>query len=109
MRVESGVMPASYQVKVVGEQAFVEFAENVTGPFPTKDGEKYLYDYYVLEVRNSPTLEQRVFENYETWIARARQAENEPKPQTLDQRVSNTETKVVTIEETIDVLFGGAN
>lgn len=27
---------------------------------------------------------------------------------TLEDRVTNTETKVVTIEETIDVLFGGA-
>lgn len=30
----------------------------------------------------------------------------EPEP-TLEERVANTETKVVTIEETIDVLFGG--
>ena len=36
-----------------------------------------------------------------------KQPPKEPEP-TLEERLATTETQIVTIEETIDVLFGGA-
>lgn len=74
MRVESGIMPQSFKVETVGQDAFVTFAENVTET-PVEEGVRYEYDSYTLKCRAAATLERRVHENYDTWLAKAKATE----------------------------------
>ena len=94
MQVESGTMPQSFKIEVVDGDAFVTFAENVQ-EVVIEEGVKYTYDSYTLKTNNSPTLEQRVAEKYDLWLAMAKSEETKPSAEQIAQ--ANQTLKVVDI------------
>ena len=110
MKAQSDKMPiAPYAVEKVGTMADIRFCENVIQT-ETEDGTRYEYDAYSLAVEYTEELATDLVQNTAVWLQRAKDAETPiPLPKSLEERVGETESKVVTLEETIDVLFGGAN
>lgn len=111
MKVESNVMPAA-QFEVLpyeGDEVEVLFYENIEASQGEDETVKYSYDYYRIIIKDRPNLSDIITTYYSEWLNFAKDEEvknNTPKP-TLEQRMTSTETKVVTIEEVIDVLVGG--
>ena len=110
MKAQSDKMPiAPYAVEKVGTMADIRFCENVIQT-ETEDGPRYEYDAYSLAVEYTDDLAADLVQNTAVWLQRARDAETPiPLPKSLEDRVQETENKVVTLAETIDVLFGGAS
>ena len=110
MKAQSDKMPiAPYAVEKVGTMADIRFCENVIQT-ETEDGPRYEYDAYSLAVEYTEELSADLAQNTAVWLQMAKDAETPiPLPKSLEERVQETESKVVTIEETIDVLFGGVS
>ena len=110
MKAQSDKMPiAPYAVEKVGTMADIRFCENVIQT-ETEDGPRYEYDAYSLAVEYTEELSADLAQNTAVWLQMAKDAETPiPLPKSLEERVQETENKVVTIEETIDVLFGGVS
>jgi len=110
MKAQSDKMPiAPYAVEKVGTMADIRFCENVIQT-ETEDGPRYEYDAYSLAVEYTEELSADLAQNTAVWLQMAKDAETPiPLPNSLEERVQETENKVVTIEETIDVLFGGVS
>ena len=70
---------------------------------------KYSYDLHRLIVRDRENLEVTIQNSLYEWLqfAIATELENIAE-KTISERVANTEIDVVTLEETIDTIFGGA-
>ena len=58
----------------VTDKAILIFVENITVE-KTEDGLLYSYDEYRLTVPLSATLEKRVTDNFDVWLAKAKQVE----------------------------------
>ena len=110
MKAQSDKMPiAPYAVEKVGTMADIRFCENVIQT-ETEDGPRYEYDAYSLAVEHTEELAAGLAQNTAVWLQKAKDAETPiPLPKSLEERVQETENKVVTIEETIDFLFGGVS
>ena len=110
MKAQSDKMPiAPYAVEKVGTMADIRFCENVIQT-ETEDGPRYEYDAYSLAVEYTEELSADLAQNTAVWLQMAKDAETPiPLPKSSEERVQETENKVVTIEETIDVLFGGVS
>ncbi len=81
MRVESGTAPKPFEIRTVGDTVHIAFAENVeTLPVDDDGNERYTFDAYTLETRASATVEQRISDNYEKWLAKAKASVPEPEP-----------------------------
>nr|WP_319218052.1 hypothetical protein [uncultured Trichococcus sp.] len=110
MKAQNDKMPiAPYAVEKVGTMADIRFCENVIQT-ETEDGPRYEYDAYSLAIEYTEDLGADLAQNTAVWLQKAKDAETPiPLPKSLEDRMQETENKVVTIEETIDVLFGGAS
>lgn len=101
MRVESGTMPQSFRISVVGDTAYVEFAENVVET-AIEEGKKYTYDSYVLKTRPTKDIERRISEKYHLWLARAKGAEsgetNPTSEEILQAKMLSLETRLAKVE-----------
>jgi len=101
VRVESGTMPQSFRISVVGETAYVEFAENVAEIF-IEEGKKYAYDSYILKTRPSKNLERRISEKYQLWLGKAKSTEiGETSPtseEILQAKLLSLETRLAKVE-----------
>ena len=108
MKAQSDKMPiAPYAVEKVGTMADIRFCENVIQT-ETEDGPRYEYDAYSLAVEHTEELAADLAQNTAVWLQIAKDTETPAKlPKSLEERVEEAENKVVTIEQTIAVLFGG--
>ena len=106
MKTESNIKPDLVAIETHGDVTDVVLTENVT-EITRDESTIYQYDKYRLTVRNRPNLQTSVEANLASWLQMAKEKEDAPKEQTIPERVATTENKVVTIEETIDVIFGG--
>ena len=89
--------------------AVIRFCEIVIQP-ETEDGPRYEYDAYSLAVEYTDDLAADLAQNTAVWLQKANDAGTPVSvPKSLEERMGETEDKVVTIEHTIDVLFGGAS
>lgn len=109
MKAESGTRPNLFTIDKVGDTAIISLFDNVREVETQEDevGIIFEYDYYSVEVPFREGLDLDVEYNFDKWLEFAREKEGFLPKITLEERVENTETKVVTLEETIDVLFGG--
>ena len=71
MKTESGTQPKPYRITAIGNDAHIEFAENVQS-VKTDDGNKYVYDSYVITTRNTANLAERIDKNMASWLAKAK-------------------------------------
>lgn len=110
MKAQSDKMPiAPYAVEKVGTMADIRFCENVIQT-ETENGPRYEYDAYSLAVEYAEELAADLAKNTAVWLQMAKDAEAPvPVTKSLEERIEETENKVVTIEETINVLFGGTS
>jgi hypothetical protein len=108
MKAESDTRPAGiYTVEKSGNMADIRFYENVTEK-ETSDGLRFEYDVYSLAAEYTEDIGAGLDQNTAVWLQKAKDGETPaPVPKTLEERVEETENKVVTLAETIDVLFGG--
>lgn len=100
MKVESGTMPQSFKIVTVGQDAFITFAENVE-EIKIEEGVKYIYDSYTLKTSTSPTLEQRIAEQYNKWLEKAKEAELKASISEFD--IAEANRKIEIIETMIEV------
>ena len=100
MKTESGTQPKPYRITTIGDEAIIEFAENVQS-VKTDEGTKYTYDSYHLKTRATPTLEQRIGKNYADWLAKAKGVEAEPpKTDPVQEKIDLLESRLAKIEAT---------
>lgn len=106
MKAKSNDSPVKIAVERYDGVADVVLCENIE--LADEDGVGvYTYDTYRITVPERSGLEDMIFLNFDAWVECAKNAELAKPVPTIEERVLTTETKVVTIEETIDVLFGG--
>ena len=74
MKVESGTIPQSFKITKIGNEAIIEFAENVE-EVPFEKTVKFVYDSYVLKTKFTLTLERRIAERYDLWMGKAKNGE----------------------------------
>lgn len=79
MKTESGTRPKLFRITTIGDEAIIEFAENIVSA-KTEDVTKYIYDSYHLKTRATPTLEARIDKDYAAWLAKAKGVEVAPAP-----------------------------
>ncbi|MDD4280201.1 MAG: hypothetical protein PHX74_10765 [Candidatus Sumerlaeales bacterium] len=104
MKTQLGEQPKPFVISPIGDMAQVAFYEN---PVPVFDGEQWEVDMYILQVRNRPNLAATIEANYDAWLEMAKASDAVTNPPTVEERVAEVEIKTATIEETLDVLFGG--
>ena len=59
----------------------------------TKTESGYTYDRYTKDVINRPALQQMIEKDFDAWVATFAQDE-QPKPQTIEERITNLESVV---------------
>ena len=91
---------------MIGSRAQITFFENAV-QLPSDEQPRWEADMYTLDVPNRPGLTASVESNYAAWMNMAKAQEEILPPQTVEDRVGAVESKTATIEETLDVLFGG--
>ena len=100
MKTESGTQPKPYRITTIGQEAIIEFAENVQS-VKTDDGTKYTYDSYHLKTRATPTLEARIDKDYSAWLAKAKWIEATPvKVDPVQTKIDLLESRLAKIEST---------
>lgn len=104
---EFGNRPPEFVVHKIGDMAQINFYTDISQLPDTENGERWQAQETSLTVPWRNGLEQAVGDNLTAWIAKAQgQADVEP-PTTIEDRVGAVENKTATLEETLDVLFGG--
>lgn len=107
MITEFGNRPPEFAVHKIGDMAQINFYTDISQLPDTEDGERWQAQETSLTVPWRQGLEETVAENLPAWLAMAQgQAGIEP-PITIEDRVVAVESKTATLEETLDVLFGG--
>jgi hypothetical protein len=96
-----------FEVFRVGDFAVVKFWENAEKQ-ESPETERWRADEYQLTVPWRSGLEVSIASNYQAWMALAIAYEGAAPPPSVEERVAEVENKTATIEETLDVLFGGA-
>jgi hypothetical protein len=95
MKTESGTQPKPFRITTIGQEAIIEFAENIVSE-KTDDETRYTYDSYHLKTRATPTLELRINKDYSAWLAKAKGVEAETKPvdpiEEIKQRLAKIES-----------------
>lgn len=97
MKAESTIRPASpFEIEINGEISTVKLYTNIQEVEEISEEEetsitKYIYDEYLLEVPTRSNLEANVEENYDEWLQLAIQKENEPKPETIKEKLLRVE------------------
>lgn len=107
MITEFGNRPPEFAVHKIGDMAQINFYTDISQLPDTENGERWQAHETSLTVPWRHGLYQAVGDNLPAWLAMAHgQAEVEP-PTTIEDRVGAVESKTATLEETMDVLFGG--
>ena len=107
MITEFGNRPPEFAVHKIGDMAQVNFYTDIEQLPDTDSGERWQANELHLTVPWRHGLEETVEANLPAWLAMAQgQAEVEP-PTTIEDRVGAVGSKTATLEETLDVLFGG--
>ena len=76
MKAESNIMPVSqFEIEFNGEMCDVRFFENIEEIMNEEGGEKYIYDEYVLRVRNRIGIETDIEDNLSVWMQLAKDTE----------------------------------
>jgi hypothetical protein len=96
MKTESGTQPKPYRITAIGNDAHIEFAENVQ-VVKTDDGTKYVYDSHVITVRNTANLDERVSKNLASWLAKAKGGVA-VKVDPLQEKISLLEARLAKVE-----------
>ena len=94
-----------FTIDVVENIAIIAFRESIVLVDSNEDGEVWEADKYVLTVPNRDNLPTDIEGSYEVWLAAAKDIEAAPQMSEFNER--EIQTRVVAIEETIEVLFGG--
>lgn len=77
MKAESNIMPfVPFEIEYDGEMCQIRFFENAE-ELVTDEGVRYVYDEYLLRVRNRFDIEKDIENNLDNWIIIARDAEYE--------------------------------
>ncbi len=109
MKAESNVMPQHpFVIDRRGAVADITFFENAKET-QKEDGPAWEYDVYALTVDDRPGLESTIEENVAAWreAAMAADGDSADSKRPLEEVVAEHDTKIVTLEETIDILYGG--
>lgn len=105
---EFGNRPPEFAVHKIGEQAQVTFFTGIEQLPPREGvGERWQADTLTLTVPWRKGLDQSVGDNLSTWLVMAQEQAGIEPPTTIEDRVGAVENKTATLEETLDVLFGG--
>lgn len=108
MKTEFGNRPHEFAVHKIGDMAQVTFFTGIEQLLPHEDGgERWQADTLTLAVPWRQGLEQAVGDNLTAWLAMAQEQAGIEPPTTIEDRVGAVENKTATLEETLDVLFGG--
>lgn len=100
MKTESGTQPKPYRITVVGNDAHIEFAENVQS-VKTDDGTKYTYDSYMIKTRNTANLAERIEKNQSAWLTKAKGIESDPiKTDPVQEKIALLESRLAKVEST---------
>ena len=107
MKAESTVMPvAPYEIEFDGELVDIIFFENVEPKEVAEDEvEKWEYDEYRLRIRNRDNLEAVLDNNYEAWLAAAKEKENEIPEETDKEKIVRLENENRELTGVIDDLI----
>lgn len=98
MKTESGTQPKPYRITVVGNDAHIEFAENVQS-VKTDDGTKYTYDSYMIKTHNTANLAERIEKNHAAWLAKAKGVETTPiKTDPMQEKIALLEARLTKVE-----------
>ena len=105
MKTESGTQPKPYRITVVGNDAIIEFAEQIEavgteetiGFGKVKSGIKYVYQSYTLKTCNTPNLEKRIGKNLSAWLAKAKGVPV-VKPDPVQEKIDALEARLAKVE-----------
>lgn len=107
MITEFGNRPPEFAVHKIGDMAQINFYTDISQLPDTEDGERWQAQEISLTVPWRNGLEQSVGDNPSAWLAMAQEQAGIEPPTTIEDRVGAVESKTATLEETLDVLFGG--
>lgn len=107
MKTEFGNRPPEFIVHKIGDMAQINFYTDISQLPDTENGERWQAQEISLTVPWRKGLEQAVGDNLSAWLAMAQERAGVEPPTTIEDRVGAVENKTATLEETLDVLFGG--
>lgn len=108
MKTEFGNRPPEFAVHKIGDMAQINFYTDIIQLPDTENGERWQAQEISLTVPWRNGLDQAVGDNLSAWLAMAQEQAGIEPPTTIEDRVGAVESKTATLEETLDVLFGGA-
>lgn len=109
MKAESNIMPQQpFAVDNRGDVSDVTFFKNPV-EVQREAGTAWEYEIYTLTTIARPALDALIEENYDAWLnaAIAFEAAEHPQARTIEEKVEVNSSRIATIEQTIDVLYGG--
>ena len=86
MKAYTDTKPTKVHIDKIGDIAHVSLSTNIT-----KVENEYEYDYYLIKVPLRDDLKQDILDNFELWVARAKQLENKQQEPTLEERLEALE------------------
>ena len=107
MTTEFGNKPPEFAVHKIGDMAQINFYTGIIQLPDTENGEQWQAQETSMTVPWRQGLEQAVGDNLSAWLAMAQEQAGIEPPTTIEDRVGAVENKTATLEETLDVLFGG--
>jgi hypothetical protein len=107
MITEFGNRPPEFAVHKIGDVAQINFYTDISQLPDTENGERWQAQETSLTVPWRQGLEETVEANLPAWLAMAQERVGIEPPTTIEDRVGAVESKTATLEETLDVLFGG--
>jgi hypothetical protein len=107
MITEFGNRPPEFAVHKIGDVAQINFYTDISQLPDTENGERWQAQEISLTVPWRQGLEETVEENLPAWLAMAHEQAGIEPPIIIEDRVGAVENKTATLEETLDVLFGG--
>lgn len=99
--------PSEFAVHKIGDIAQINFYTDISQLPNTENRERWQAQEVRLIVPWRHGLEETVAANLTTWLAMAQEQAGVEPPTTIEDRVGAVENKTATLEETLDVLFGG--
>jgi len=98
MKTESGTQPSPFRITTIGDEAIIEFAENVEERLFEK-AIIFVYDSYFLKTRVTPTLQARIDKDYSAWLAKAKGIEATPvKVDPVQEKIVLLEARLAKVE-----------
>ena len=107
MITEFGNRPPEFAVHRIGDMVQVNFYTDIEQLPDTENGERWRANELHLTVPWRQGIEEAIAANLPAWLEKAQEAAGYVPPPTVEDSVGTVESKTATIEETLDVLFGG--